>query len=164
MPPSQHKPVVSFGNELLQVLIKASKERVELNFTTERGGFASATSFRQRIYGLRTAMRKHNHEHYDLVSGVKALIRWPPDTPTTKVGRGNIVPKDPKCPVTLIIGPQDLEFAEVIRDAGIVDPFINPTPSPTTDEAPLAPTVTPKRDITDDDEILDRILRTKGDL
>lgn len=157
----RHFPLESFGNELLQILLKAAREKVTLTFPKEKGGYATATVVRQRLYGLRNSMRKNNHEHYNLVSGLIAKIAWDPSEVVEKVGR-NMVPQDRKAPVTLVIDHRDRELKEIAVAAGIVDTHVVDD-APATSAEPTAPSkskVLPIKRISEDD-ILARILDGK---
>ena len=119
--PKAPRPVESFGPEILAALLRGATEMVQLPIS-----YKLSIRLRLRIHQLREAMRKAAHPQYHLVARVRVTIQWPPDTKTVKQGRHNI-PEDrnTKCLVTL--QPNDAEFADLHREAG-VDPQLGSEP------------------------------------
>jgi hypothetical protein len=77
-----------------------------------------AVHFRQRIYQLREAMRKSDHEKYSLVARVRVTIELPEGCESSMV-RGSPVPKDRNAIVKLVLRPNDSEFDSMLGDAGL---------------------------------------------
>jgi hypothetical protein len=101
VPTKSKTPVVSFGPQLMAVLLKGSRERVELDFTSEP---SRAVAMAFRLNQLRQAMRAENHEHAKLVYRAKVLA----------VRDGNNKPTG-----QLIVSPKDAEFESALVAAGV---------------------------------------------
>lgn len=151
-------PLESYGRELLQILLNAARAKVILNFPSAKGGFSYATSVRQRLYSLRKTMRESKHEHFNLVSGLIIHIEWPEGTELEKVGR-NMVPKDRRTPVTLIVDHKDRELKEIAEAAGVVA-NVDVNTVETLDTEPTKPVVDIER--VPEDDLLERILRKES--
>lgn len=124
-------PVASFGNELFSLLIKASRQRVEVEFPTWNLGLRC----QQRIHMLRAAMQREGHEKYLIVSKVRTSLLWGSRAGYTDVNnkkvRNTTTPADKLCPAKLVLQPQDSEFNELIRKAGVeVEPLETTIVSP----------------------------------
>lgn len=117
-------PVASFGNELFSLLIEASRRRVEVPFPT----WSLGVRCQQRIHMLRASMQREEHEKYLIVSKVRTSLLWGlkaglPEAPSRRI-KNTIIPVDKLTPAKLILQPQDSEFNEIIRKAGIkVEPL-----------------------------------------
>lgn len=111
--PKTPRPVESFGPELLAALLKGATEGLE--FTTS---YATAVRFRLRTHQLRESMRKSGHEQYNLIARVRVSVRWPDETPVSKLGRHN-VPNDRNTQVIVSLSPNDSEFGDMLRGAGV---------------------------------------------
>lgn len=128
-----HLPVISFGPELFEALIKGSKERVEIGPMPYR----VALKLQYRINHLRAAMQTETHEHATLVLRARTSIVWPEDTPVS-VSRNRVkTPIDRNTPCTVIIEPHDSEFGTLLKAAGIA-PNLTELSSDPLDEFPLA--------------------------
>lgn len=108
--PSRY-PVASFGPELMAVLIRGAKERVEIPMKSHK----EISWLQQRIHMLRGAMGREKHPNYTLVQRARTSRQW--DDPEPPL-RG----KKPSAKATnfrLIIEPNDIQFADAIRAAGV---------------------------------------------
>lgn len=110
------RPVESFGPEILSALMRGATEGLEF-----RTSYATAIRFRLRVHQLRESMRRSGHEKYELVCRVRVSIKWPNETPVTKLGRHN-VPDDRSVECIVTLSPNDSEFSELLQAAG-VDPL-----------------------------------------
>lgn len=108
------KPVESFGPELFQALVEGSKREVKFNLPYDK-----AIRFRLRVNQLREAMRKSNHSQYTAVSQARITIKWPEDTPTKKYPGGSIWPVNRQVMCEVYIKPNDSEFRDVLKSAGV---------------------------------------------
>jgi hypothetical protein len=112
MPTKSKTPVVSFGPQLMAVLLKGSRERVELDFSAEP---SRAVAMAFRLNQLRQAMRAENHEHSKLVYRAKVLaVRDENGKPTGQ----------------LIVSPKDAEFESALAAAGVelpATPVLDPS-------------------------------------
>src|SRR5678816_2029259 len=84
---SHHQHLVeSFGPELLAALLSAATGELR----PIRLPYNKAVRFRQRLYQLRHAMRKSNHEKYHLVCRVRITISWSDEVETELKGEHRI--------------------------------------------------------------------------
>jgi hypothetical protein len=93
--------VTSFGPELMAVLLKGSRERVEIPCPDHR----TMKFIQMRLQMLRGAMYREGHEQYNLVTRARTARTWDPDD------------KDKNC--VLVVAPNDSQFAEIFKRAGI---------------------------------------------
>ena len=106
--------VESFGPELLAALLSAATG----SLPPVRLPWNKAIRFRQRLYSLRSAMRKAKHDKYHLVCRVKITISWPQDIPSERTGEHRVpADKHTICDVTL--SPNDSEFSTALKNAGL---------------------------------------------
>lgn len=140
--PSRY-PVDSFGPELMAALVKGSREII----TIPCPDAATLLFLQQRIHMLRGAMGREKHPNYTLVQRARTSRMW--DEPD-----GKRVAKPTKAATNfrLIIQPNDHQFADLIKQAGVdVDegamrdvledksPSTPSDPSLNTDAAPSEP-------------------------
>ncbi len=124
------RPIESYGPELMAALLKGAVD----TFTMEMP-FQRAVRFRQRIYQLRFAMESQGHPKYNLVSRVRTTIRWPEGTELVPCGH-YFSPKDRTVTCQITISPNDSEFADDLRKAGVT---VGPPEDEVEDEVPIAP-------------------------
>lgn len=126
-------PVSSFGPEIMAALVKGSKERIVLQFPNQ----AAAITFQHRIHTLRSSMRKEDHPACELVSRARASRVY-----GKKLGPEYADDPDGKRACHLVIQPNDLQFADVVKAAGVE---IDPPKVDVTEEgaAALAPFMAP---------------------
>lgn len=94
--------VSSFGHELLQTLLKGSQERVEIPCPDQR----TMKHIQMRLNMLRGAMFREQHPSYRIVTRARTSRTW------------DKTDKNKNC--ILIIQPNDIQFVEIFRAAGIV--------------------------------------------
>lgn len=120
--PRSRYPVSSFGPELMAVLLKGAREEVRIPCRDAK----QAQHLQARIHALRGAMNREKHPQYELSTRARTARDW-------KIGEDGKA-KD----FALIIRPNDSQFADIIKAAGIE----------VTDERDLleetAPPLTPK--------------------
>lgn len=97
-------PVSSFSPNLLELLLRGARERVELPCPDQR----TMQHVQARIHNLRTAMRRENHPQYKLVTRARTARTWTRGSP------------DSNC--VLIVQPHDAQFDALFRAAGIETP------------------------------------------
>lgn len=95
-------PVSSFGPELLAILLKGARERVEIPCENQR----TMMHLQMRLNMLRGAMGREKHAQYPLVTRARTSRTW-------DAARG----KDANC--VLVVQPNDVQFAPAIKRAGI---------------------------------------------
>lgn len=145
-------PVSSFGPELMALLLKGAHEPVELRLSWRRANY-----LRKRLNHLRSQMRKENHQAYELAARAKVRVIVPPGTETRRTISGNSIPKDHEAMTIVRVSPQDEEWTELIRAAGVdinsSADLTRPTPLPTSRR--------PVRPLEDEpiDSVLDRLMR-----
>ncbi len=122
------RPIESYGPELMAALLKGAVS----TFTMEMS-FQRAVRFRQRIYQLRFAMEAQGHPKYNLVSRVRTTIRWPEGTELVPCGH-YFSPKDRTVTCQITISPNDSEFADDLRRAGVTVEG-----EPLAEDVPIAP-------------------------
>ncbi len=122
-------PLASFGPELMEVLLKGARERVEIPFPDHR----TMAFFQMRIQMLRGAMARESHPQYPLAARARTSRTW-------DFAGGD---KDKNC--ILVIQPNDYQFRDILSGIGITpqphteDLLTDPPPPPT----PVDPTVEP---------------------
>jgi hypothetical protein len=100
-------PVISFGPELLTLLLQGGRKSVTLRFGDDEAARKKMESLQLRIHSLRGAMRREGHPDYALATRAHTSRQW--DT----------TPEGKKTNFRLEIRPKDSEFRQVIADAGI---------------------------------------------
>jgi hypothetical protein len=151
-------PVSSFGPELMALLIKASRERVEVPCQS----MAQMKALQQRIHNLRGAMNRERHPQYVIATRVHTSCTWDHDAfPVTKKRQ---FPKD-ATGCKLVLYPRDSQFAGILEAAGIkaedvqaVDDLLAPeAPVPSTPPDPTTQPAEPSDDpIVNEDSIYGR--------
>ena len=96
-------PVSSFGPELMAILLKGARERVEIPCEDQR----TMRFLQMRLNMLRGAMGREKHPQYGLVTRARTSRKW------DEVKGG----KDINC--VLIVQPNDAQFSASIKKAGI---------------------------------------------
>jgi hypothetical protein len=94
--------VNSFGPELMAVLLKGARERVEIPCPDQR----TMKFIQMRLQMLRGAMYRERHPQYDLVTRARTSRTWQ---------KGD---SDKNC--VLVVAPNDSQFSDIFRRAGIV--------------------------------------------
>lgn len=94
-------PVSSFGPELMDILIRGARERIEIAFPDGR----TMAHFQARIHALRASMRRENHSQYALATRARTSRSWKRGEPNTDC--------------VLIVQPNDAQFTSILRAAGI---------------------------------------------
>jgi hypothetical protein len=156
-------PTASFGTNLFALLVKASRERVEVPVPT----WALGVRLQQRIHMLRASMRREAHEKYLIVSRVRTSLLWGERAglaaSATRLVNNTPIPTDKTVPALLVLQPHDAEFDEIIRNAGIdIEPLATSTVAFDTQSLPAA--ARPKRNTTlPDTPTLDEILNSIGE-
>lgn len=111
-PKTGRYPVSSFGPELMALLIKASRERVEVKCDSMN----QMKNLQMRIHMLRGAMNKERHPQYALATRVHTSCTWDNEAhPSTKSKQ---FPRD-ATDCKLILYPKDSQFASILEAAGI---------------------------------------------
>lgn len=95
-------PVSSFGPELMAILLKGARERVEIPCEDQR----TMQYLQMRLQMLRGAMGRERHAQYTLVTRARTTRTW-----DSKKG------KDANC--ILVVQPNDAQFASALKAAGI---------------------------------------------
>jgi len=101
-PKASRYPVSSFGPELLAILLKGARERVEIPCPDQR----YMKYLQMRLQMLRGAMARESHPQYGLVTRARTTRQW-----------DHTVDKDTDC--VLIVQPNDAQFSDALRAAGI---------------------------------------------
>ena len=102
--------VSSFGPELMAVLVRGSRERIEIPFDDWR----TMCFFQLRLQTLRGSMRREKHPNLELVERARTARHWDEDE------------RGAKHNFRLVIEPQDFRFRGAILKAGIhVDEITN---------------------------------------
>lgn len=119
MAPRPSSPIDSFGPEILATLLKGAREEIRIPTTYRRG-----VALRQRLYQLRTAMQKQNHELRSVVARVKVILEWGkraglPEVEEVFNSKKVARPRDSEVPAILIVRPHDSEFTKALTDAGV---------------------------------------------
>lgn len=97
--------VSSYAPELLDLWRKAATQTVTIRFKLEERG--DATHFRQRLYRLRSALKRENHALSKLAE--RATIRLLPEVDDGTVIKGWL----------LIVQPTDDKYMKKLREAGL---------------------------------------------
>jgi len=100
-PKSSRYTVGSFGPELMAILLKGARERVEIPCPDQR----TMKFIQMRLQMLRGAMYREKHSQYELVTRARTTRHWAPDN------------KDKDC--VLIVQPNDSQFTEIFKQAGV---------------------------------------------
>lgn len=105
-------PVSSFGPELMALLIKASRERVEVPCES----MTQMKNLQMRIQMLRGAMNRERHPQYVIATRVHTSCQWDFDKhPSTKKTQ---FPRNAEnC--RLVLYPRDSQFADILAKAGV---------------------------------------------
>lgn len=101
-PKSSRYPVSSFGPELLAILLKGARERVEIPCPDQR----YMKYLQMRLQMLRGAMAREAHPQYGLVTRARTTRQWDAS-----------ISKDANC--VLVVQPNDAQFSGVLAAAGI---------------------------------------------
>lgn len=96
------QPVSSFGPQLLAVLLKGARERVDIPCPDQR----TMKWLQFRIHTLRGAMDRDNHPQYTLACKARTSRTWPD-------------PEHPDKDCVLVIQPQDHQFSDLLTAAGV---------------------------------------------
>lgn len=105
-------PVSSFGPELMELLIRGSKEEVRVPCESMK----QMKFLQMRIQMLRGAMAREKHAQYPLATRARTTVTW--NTEKHPSRKGKQFPMDAEDCV-LIIRPNDSQFAEILEKAGI---------------------------------------------
>jgi hypothetical protein len=100
-PKMSRSTVNSFGPELMAVLLKGSRERVEIPCPDQR----TMKFIQMRLQMLRGAMFRERHQAYAVVVRARTSRTW------------NKSDKDKDC--VLVVQPNDSQFADIFKRAGI---------------------------------------------
>jgi hypothetical protein len=98
-------PVSSFGPELMTILLKGARGRVEIPCPDQR----TMKYLQMRLQMLRGAMARERHPNYTLVTRARTSRLW-----NTAEG--------PDSGCVLVVQPNDAQFTKLIADAGIAAP------------------------------------------
>ena len=124
-------PVSSFGPELMAILLKGSRERVEIPCPDQR----TMRHLQMRLQMLRGAMGREKHPQYTLVTRARTSRTW-----DAAVGVNE------RC--VLVVQPNDSQFAPALKSAGIA---VTDNERDILDNVPESPTGPPTvPDIIDD--------------
>jgi hypothetical protein len=96
-------PLASFGPELMEVLLKGARERVEIPFPDHR----TMAFFQMRIQMLRGAMARESHPQYSLAARARTARTW------------DFASKDKNKNCVLVIQPNDFQFRDILAGIGI---------------------------------------------
>lgn len=96
------QPVSSFGPQLLAVLLKGARQRVEIPCPDQR----TMKWLQFRIQTLRGAMDRERHPQFELACRARTSRTWPDKA-------------DPDKDCVLVIQPQDDQFSDILTRAGI---------------------------------------------
>ena len=111
-PKTSRSPVSSYGPELMALLIKASRERVEVPCES----MAQMKYLQMRLHTLRGAMNKERHPQYAIATRVHTSCTWDfQNFPSTK--KSQFPPNATNC--VLVLYPKDSQFAGILAKAGI---------------------------------------------
>ena len=122
-------PLASFGPELMELLLKGARERVEVPCPDHR----TMAFLQMRIQMLRGAMARESHPQYPLAARARTSRTWDFE--------GNN--KNKNC--ILVIQPNDYQFRDILAGIGIApqphtEDLLRDEPPPST---PPDPTVEP---------------------
>lgn len=111
-PKTGRYPVSSFGPELMALLIKASRERIEVPCQSMN----QMKALQMRIHSLRGSMGREKHPQYALVTRVHTSCTWDFEKfPSTKAKQ---FPKN-ATDCKLVLYPKDSQFTDILNRAGI---------------------------------------------
>jgi hypothetical protein len=119
-------PVASFGPEMMAALKKGAVETVTLKFPNLK----AATFFHHRIHTLRAAMREENHPDAELVARARAMKVW-----GAKLGKDYETDFKGEKACHVVIQPNDAQFADVMKEAGVEVPQVVVALTPAEGEA-----------------------------
>lgn len=102
-PQASRYPVASFGPELMEILLRGAREKVDIPCPNQR----FMKHLQARIHMLRGAMAREKHHDYGLVTHARTSRSWNKEKGV-----------DVDCVLT--IRPNDSQFTEVLAAAGIV--------------------------------------------
>lgn len=133
--PSRY-PVSSFGPELMAALVKGSREPITIPCPDAK----TLMFLQQRIHMLRGAMGREKHPQYQLVQRARTSRLW--DEPE---GKRVTKPSRSATNFRLVIRPNDNQFADLIKQAGVVvdDSAMRDVLDDTTHDTPVDPSTTP---------------------
>jgi hypothetical protein len=136
--PSRY-PVAAFGPELLAALLKGAEARIEIKLKTSR----EMTMLQQRIHMLRSSMAKEKHPAYTLAQRARTARHWDEPEGTPRTGK----PTRSATNFRLVIEPNDIQFAEALKDAGVVvESHVQDVLDDTVSTTPLDPSTQPSID------------------
>jgi hypothetical protein len=118
-PPSK-TPIESFGSELFTALIEGSKRKIEIQTT-----YRTAVKIRLRVHQLRARMREESHPLYSVAARTRVTISWANTIEVTSHTKAKF-PKDLNAPVTLTFAPQDSEYGDIFKKAGVTVVPVDP--------------------------------------
>lgn len=130
-------PLASFGPELMEILLKGARERVEIPCPDHR----TMAFLQMRIQMMRGAMARENHPQYSIAARARTARTWDFESKD----------KNKKC--VLVIQPNDYQFRDILAGAGIVpqphteDLLIDAPPPPTPADPTVEPSPEPQTDI-----------------
>ena len=155
-PKTGRYPVSSFGPELMALLLKASRERVEVPCES----MTQMKALQMRIHSLRGQMNRERHPNYALVTRVHTSCTWDFDKfPST---RKKQFPKDAtNC--KLVLYPKDSQFTSILEAAGIhaediknVEGLLDDQAPPSTPSDPTTQPAEPSDPIINEESIYGR--------
>lgn len=132
--PARRRPIESFGSNLLDTLIKGSREEVKVI-----GPYRKAVKFRQRLYQLRAVMRDTKHPLYRNVASAYISITWESTVEEVVSSKNVKHPRDIEAEVTVTIQPQDSQFRDMLLKAGMKEADLQSDPldpNATTEDGP----------------------------
>lgn len=143
-PKNSRSPVSSFGPELMEALIRASRDRVEIPFPDMN----TMRHFQMRIHMLRGAMQRERHPSYSLVTRVHTSCQWD----FSKHPKGAKYPRD-ATDCVLLMYPKDSQFKDILKNVGIVpgEAAQDILESEALPDTPANPIVEPSRPTVTDD-------------
>lgn len=126
--PRKHPTVESFSPELFATLLSGATKPRYIHLP-----YHKAVRFRMRLYQLRNAMRLEDHPEYRNAHRVVARILWgedarqlvddpkfgPPFPETLTSSKRVSRPKSYLTPCLVVVGPQDSDYHDALRSAGI---------------------------------------------
>ena len=118
--PDQRYPIESFDPRMIDLMVKGTKERVEVGPMPWRKAFR----LQSRMQSLRGRMRNANHPLANLVTKVKLSLFWGERAGLAAIGpasrRGHtLVPPDRDTPTILVVELKDAEFDDVFAAIGM---------------------------------------------
>ena len=64
-------------------------------------------------------MREENHDLYSIAAKTRVTISWSEETETFVTKKKTRFPKNVKTPVTLTFSPQNSEYGDIFKNAGL---------------------------------------------